>query len=277
MYFCYQGDKIKKGGMLPAVGPCVVSARCACEAWLNSTPYLFTGHESNGLLYVEDSGTTILSGYQATLTATASTQGDGKAASGTDVSITPLVRTRKMYPAGIHNDAREERIFLLFSAYGSAITASATTVANSTAVVSSGSFGSVVPGMLVTGSAIDGGTIVLSKSDNSNIVLSRAANASGTGTLTFDSGAIAMTVRGSGIREAVVGCDTQYDTTRIGDLLVVHNDNMRQGLELQIEKVPLTFDSNHDTATWADLGVNMRLHQFTMLVNNEGTEMNRAS
>jgi hypothetical protein len=268
--------------MLPVVGPCVVSARCVCEAYFNSTHYLFTGHETDGFVYTEDSGLTIPTGYQAYLTATASTLGDGRATQSVDVKVIPFVRTRKMYPAGIENDAREERIFLLYSSYGAAITATATTTLGSAVlVIANAAAVSVLPGHRVTGAGIDPGVIVLSKDapggTNTNVNLSRASNASGTVTLSFDTGTIGVTIRGSGVGEVVVGCDTSYASTLVGDLLVVHNDNMRQGLELQIEKVPLTFDSNHDTATWAALSTAMRLNQFTVLVSDEGLEQNRST
>jgi hypothetical protein len=69
-------------------------------------------------------------------------------------------------------------------------------------------------------------------------------------------------------------------STTVGDLLTLHNDDAWQGLELQIEKVPLTFSANadgvrFDSSTYADLGVAMRLHQFTWLMGDAGMEMNR--
>lgn len=276
IYFSYQADKIKEGGSLPVVGPMVVSGRSVCEVTLSGVPYFLTGHNSNGKVYQEDRGTTVPSGYQVRLNDD-SGLGDGKAALAVDVSIVPFIRTRKIYGAGMNRDMREQRIALLFSAYGSTITASSTTTLGSTTVTSSAAFGSVVPGMRVKGTGLDLGTIVISKSSSSSIVISRAANASGTATLSFDTGAIATTIRGSGIGEAVVGCDTQYGSTIAGDLIEFHQDNARMGIELQIEKVPLTFDSNHDTLTWADLGTAMRLHQFTLVATDGGPEMNYSS
>lgn len=276
IYFCYQADKIKEGGALPAVGPMVVSGRSACEVMLSGVPYFLTGHNSNGKVYQEDRGTTVPSGYQVRLNDD-SGLGDGKAAAAVDVSIVPLIRTRKIYGAGMNRDMREQRVILLFTPYGSTITASGTTTLGSTTVTSSAAFGSVVPGMRVKGTGLDLGTIVVSKTNSSTIVISRAANASGTATLSFDTGAIATTIRGSGIGEAVVGCDTQYGSTLTGDLIEFHQDNARMGIELQIEKVPLTFDSNHDTLTWADLGTAMRLHQFTLVATDGGPEMNYSS
>lgn len=273
VYFSYQADKIKEGGSLPVVGPMVVSARSVCEVTLTGTPYFITGHNSSGVIYQEDRGTTVPSGYQARLNDD-SGLGNGKTTLSVDVAIVPLIRTRKIYGAGMDRDMREQRVLLLFSPYGSTITASSTTTLGSTTITSSAAFGSVVPGMRVKGVGIDLGTIVISKSSSSSIVVSRAANASGTATLSFDTGTISTTIRGSGIGEAVVGCDTQHGSTITGDLIEFHQDNARMGIELQIEKVPLTFDSNHDTLTWADLGTAMRLHQFTLVATDGGPEMN---
>lgn len=270
LYFCYQADKIKGDYQMPAVGPSVVSTRSACEAFLNGTPYIFTGHEADGLVYVEDSGITIPTGYRARLTDD-SANGNGKATANVDVQINPLARTRKFYPITLDRDGYGEKVYLLFSPYGSnSVTASSTTVVNSTALTSSAAFASVVVGMRVLGAGIDPGTIVLSKSDNSNIVLSRAANASGTGVLTFDTGTVSITIRGSSLGEAVKGLNTDYVSTLAGDLVSVVRASIRRGFELQIEKVPLTFDANGDTLTSADLATNMRLHTITYVVSDSG-------
>jgi hypothetical protein len=110
----------------------------------------------------------------------------------------------------------------------------------------------------------------LSKSDSSTIVVSRAPNTAGAVTLTFDTGTIGIGIRGSGLGEAVKGLSTDYVSTLAGDLVSIVNSNIRRGFELQIEKVPLTFDANGDTLTWADLGINMRLHQITYMVSEQG-------
>ncbi len=86
-----------------------------------------------------------------------------------------------------------------------------------------------------------------------------------------------MTIRGSSLSEAVVGLKTAYVSTLVGDLIALYNANIRRGFEVQIEKVPLTFDGNGDTLTSADLSTNMRLHQFTFLVADGGPDMNRAT
>jgi hypothetical protein len=270
LYFCYQADKLKGDYSLPAVGPCVVSARSSCEAYLSGTPYLFTGHEADGKVYVEDSGITIPSGYQARLNDD-SANGDGKTTAATDVKIIPFIRSRKFYPVTLDRDGYGEKVYLMFSAFGSnSVTASSTTTVGSTAITSSAAFGSVVPGMRLLGTGIDPGTIVLSKTNSSTIVVSRAANASGTNTLTFDTGTLGVTVRGSNLGENVKGLRTDYLSTLSGDLISVVNSNIRRGFELQIEKTPLTFDANGDTLTWADLATNMRLHTFTYVVSEQG-------
>lgn len=272
LVFSYGMDKIKEGGFLPVTGPIVVSGRSSCEIFADGTSRLMTGHETTGVLYNEDVGTTIPVGYQVRLTDNTNI-GDGKATASVDVKILPLIRTRKMYPAGIERDAREERVYLHFSPYGSAnVSKVADTVQGSATVATSGGSGTMVVGMRVVGTGIDPGTIVTVVASQSSITLSRAANATLTGvTLTFDTGTIAISVRASGIGEAVTLLETSYASTLTGDLLVVHPDNVRQGLELQFEKVVLPGGT-----TFADLGVNMRLHQFSILLNDQGLESNRS-
>jgi hypothetical protein len=280
LYFCYQSDKIKTGGLLPAVGPVIASGRSVTEGTVNGTSCLFTGHEHDGLVYLEDTGTVIPAQYQVIMSDQETTHGNGKTGtSGTDVTINPLIRTRRLYPSGIENYAREERILLLYEPYGTAITISGISTTLGSAVISvlNADVASILLGTTVTGTGIDPGVLVLSKGTPGGTVtpvtLSRASNTTSTSVaLSFDTGTLGITVRGTGIGEAVVGCDTQYASTLLSDLLRVHNDNSRQGLEIQFEKVPLTFDSNHLTTTSADLGVNMRLHQFTVLVSNEGLD-----
>lgn len=280
MYFCYQSDKLKQGQFgpeLPMIGPCVVSARAAGEAWLNNTPYLMTANEADGMVYLEDSGLTIPSGYQVTLTATASTQGDGKAAAGTDVSINPLVRTRRLYPAGVTKWSFGEDLYTLYSSFGTSFNVSSCVLTpGNTTITSTAGFANVLPGMTVSGVGIDGGTIVLSKSDSSHIVVNRAPNGDGaTTTLTFDTGTIGITIRANTVSVGMSGRQTVYGSTLTGELDATQAPEIAGGFELQFEKVPLTFDSNHDTLTWADLGVNMRLHQFTYVLKDAGEDMNR--
>lgn len=272
MYFCYQADKLKGEYQLPAIGPCIVSARSACEVFLAGRSYLLTGHESDGHVYWEDNGVSVPAGYQVRLLDD-SANGDGKAAAATDVRILPFVRTRKFYPITIDRDGFSEKAYVMFSAYGATLTANGHVTAGSTTVTGpTNAFASVLPGMRVRGSGVDPGTIVQAKTSNTNITLSRAGNTTVTGntSLTFDTGTIGVSVRGSSLGEAVKGLSTDYRSTLVGDLVAFTNGNMRRGFELQIEKVPLTFDSNGDTLTWADLAVNMRLHNVTLVVSDSG-------
>lgn len=271
MYFSYQVDKIKRGALgpqMPMIGPSVVSGRSGCDAFVGGATYLLTGSENNGKVYMEDSGTTIPSGYRVRLN-NDSANGDGKSTE-QDVQIIPLIRTRKMFASTLDMDTYTEKIYLHFYPYGSALSVSCTTTISSTAVTSSTAFGSVLPGYRFLGTGVDPETIVLSKSDSSNLVTSRASNASGAATRTFDSGTVAVSVRGSNLGEAVKGLRHHYVSTLVGDLVSVISSNIRRGFELQIEKVPLTFDANGDTATWADLGTNMRLHHFTLMLSDSG-------
>src|SRR6185503_7521390 len=54
MIFHYQQDKIKDGGFLPATGPIIISAKSVASAKLAGVPYLLSGHETTGFVYVED-------------------------------------------------------------------------------------------------------------------------------------------------------------------------------------------------------------------------------
>jgi hypothetical protein len=281
LYFCYQVDKIKGNYGLPVIGPCVVSGRAATSAFLNGD-YLLTGHESDGKVYVEDSGLTIPSGYQVRLNDD-SANGDGKTSASVDVKIVPAIKTRKFFAGGLDRDTYGESVYLLFSAYGAnSVTASSIRTVGSTTITSSAAFGSVLPGMRVLGTGMDPGTIVVSKSDSSTIVVSRAPNASGTSTLTFDTGTVGITVRGSSVGEIPLGLSVDYVSTLVGDLVHFNRSNIRRGFELQIEKVPLTFSTATDvnslrfeTASWTDLGVNMRLHNITYMVEDGGPDANR--
>jgi hypothetical protein len=282
IYFCYQPDKLKQGPLgleMPAVGPAVVAARTATVGWLANQGWLLTANEGDGKVYVEDNGLTVPSGYRARLSDD-SGEGDGKTTISTDVTINPLIRTRKVFAAGVEEEIHAENLYVLYSAYGSRSTTATADATAGSATVSAATavFAASMAGNYITGTGIDGGTIVLSVAgDNKSIVISRVANtdaASGT-VFTFDTGTLAVTIRGSGFNEAVLGLQTVYGTTTLGDLMSLRAPELRSGFELQFEKVPLTFDSNHDTATNVDLHVNMRLHQFTYVTLSAGREMNR--
>jgi len=274
LIFHYSTDHVKNGDELPVTGPITVSGRSSTEVVLNGYMFLFSGHETNGFVYQEDFGVTQATGYQV----------HNASDSLADAPIVPFIRMRRMYPAGITHDCHLYKAYLLYSPFGVAnVAKSADTIKGNVVVATSGGSGTMVPGMYVFGAGIDAGTIIKSVESQSSITLSRAANATATGvTLTFGTGTIAMTDRGASIGEVAAGMHVLYGNTQTGDMLVLQLDDTRQGLELQIEKVPLTFTTNSDgyrfdTATWADLSVNMRLHQAMILFDDQGPEQSRVA
>lgn len=269
LVFSYAADKIKSGGFLPCTGPLVVSGRSSCEVNIGGTSYLFTGHETDGKIYQEDFGVTQATSYQV------HNASDVLASA----PILPAIKSRKFFAAGIDRDVYGEAIYLLFSAYGATITATATTTVGSTTLLSSAAFGSVVAGMRIQGAGIDPGTIVKSVTNASILVLSRAANATATGVMTFDTGTVGVTIRGSSVGEISSGLSVDYLSTLVGDLVHFNRSNTRRGFELQIEKVPLTFTTTglrFETATSSDLSTNMRLHNITYMVEDNGPDTNRS-
>lgn len=260
LVFHYAGDKIKDGE-LPCTGPLTVSGRATAEANLNGTPLILTGNENDKNIYVEDQGFTIPA--SATVADSAGTP--------QIVQNCPLVRTRRGFLASPARLTREERLYLLHTKSGTSFTAVGDIIAGSVTVTGSATFGSVVKGMRVRGLGVKPGTIVTAASASS-LTISQGALATTSGlTLTFDSGTVSITVRGANIDEDVYALDTSYASTLTGDLLVVHNDNAKQALEYQFEKV-LMPDTSH-----ADLGVLFKLHSMTALINDLGLEQNRAS
>jgi hypothetical protein len=212
-------------------------------------------------VYVEDQGTAQATGY------TVHNSADAAVAA----PIQPIIRTRRIYAGGLDRDWRETRIFLLYAQFGNTTTAVSTTTINSATVTSSAAFGTVEVGMRVTGIGIVPGTIVLTKPDSNTITITAVANVTGSTTLTFDSGTIAVSIRGAAHREAVATLTTGYDSTVLGDLLSMHPDNLHRGMELQIEKVILPSGSS------VDLGVNLRLHQFVIMSQDGGTDQSRST
>jgi len=258
--FNYGPEHIKEGGFLAATGPLSISTRSAAEASLGGVTYLLTGHQTDGTVYVEDSGDTQPTSYQV------------HNSSDTLVSapIVPKIRTRRMYLGGYERDTRIQRIYLLHDSLGSnSVTASSTTTSGSTTVTSSAAFGSVVVGMIVTGTGIPVETVVTNVATSSSITISNPATVSGTATLTFDDGGVSVTMRGAGIDTTVATFNTTYGSTTTGDLFVVHNDNYAQGVEFDIEKILIT------GSTYADLSRAMKLHTLNIVAEDQGTEMNR--
>jgi len=260
LVFSYAQDKIKDGGMLPAIGPITVSGRASCPAMQDGEHLLLTANEEDFKIYVEDQGT-VMPTYQVA----------NSAGTATTVKNTQIIRTRRIRAAGTERLAREERIYVDFVASGSASTATGTTTADSATVTSSAAFGSIVAGMRVKGANLKPGTIVIAVASASSLTLSQPAHTAGSGTLTFDTGTVGVTVYGSNVAEAITALDTSYNSTLIGDNFVVHNDNAKQSLELLIQKVALP------DASLVDLGVGLRLNSFTYLMSDLGLEQNRAA
>jgi len=259
--FSYSPEKIKDGGMLPAIGPMKVSARSAVEVTLNGVPYYLTGHQATGKVYVEDQGLTLPASYTVA----------NSAGSEAAISLTPRIITRRFYPAGVGRQTREERTYLHCNAAGASITAASNTTIDSTAVTSSALFGNVTVGMLVTGTEILPGTIVTAKTDSNNITISQAAIATGTGiTLTFTNGTVSITVRGQNIGEVITQLNTGYISTQIGGLVRLHLDNLRQALELQFDKVLLPSGAQQSLST------GMQLNYFAYLATDMGQETDSA-
>ncbi len=260
LIFHYSSDKMKDGEM-PCTGPITVSGRATCEANLIGTPLFMTANENDKIIYVEDQGLAIPA--SATVANSAGTP--------TAVQNCPVVLTRRGFAAGPAHLAREKKVYVLHDPAGVSSTATGLTVAASTTVTSSAAFGSVVKGMRVRGVGIKPGTLVTAVATSSSITISQAALAAGTVLLTFDTGTVSITVRGANIDEDVYALDISYASTLTGDLLVVQNDNAKQALEYQFEKVLMP------DATHADLGVLFKLHSMTALMNDLGLEQNRAS
>lgn len=276
IYFCYQADKLKGASTLPVIGPSIVSARSACELMVNGTPYIFTGSEEDGKIYCEDNGLQIPSGYQVA-------DSSGTLAA---VTICPKIKTRRIYHAGFNRDARVEQILLLYSPYGTQSAISGVNTVKDTSMnVANGTKASVKIGARITGTGIYPGTAIISVgADNSagagraTVVLSRAPYLTSTNvSLVQDTGCLAVTVSGAYTNSASTGTTSEYVSTYSGDLLSCHADHIRQGMELKFEKVPITFDSDRNSTSWADLQTNMRLHSYTAIISDEGAATNRTS
>ena len=262
--FNYAQDKIKEGGFLPATGPIKVSAHSSCEALLGGSPVLLTGHQDNGKIYVEDNGTTLPTGYVVPDSSSASAN--------IAAPITPRVRTRRFFPSGFDRDARGQRIYVLHDEHGSKTNIAGvdvTVIGGLNVLNKTAGWATITQGMLCTGPNVPPGTIVISKTADT-VTLSAPLPATQAGqTYTFDPGTIAVSVRGAGVDEAVTSFNTYYYSTTTGDLLVSHNDSMKQGLEVQIDKVVLP------NGTQVDVDGLMDIHNITILATDAGQESNR--
>lgn len=262
--FPYSKDKIKNGG-LPAIGPISISGRSAAEATISGTSYLLTGHAFDGNIYVEDSGLAIPATYTT----------DGV----TPVVGTPIIKTRRFYPSGLDRNAREERIYILSSSVGAvALTTNCVmTKGSATITAATGNpFTVLAKGMLVQVSNLPGDTIILTVTDGHTLVLSNTAFEDGTFSTIFDNTTLSITVRGQNIGEAPADGDTSYLSLFLGGLIVGHNDNARQALEMRIEKVRIPDAANPGSTILVDHGTDMRLHYFAYDLSDAGKEQNRA-
>lgn len=262
MIFSYDPKRIKADGTLPAIGPFKVSGRCAIEAHLSGISYLLTGHEALAKVYVEDNGLTLPASYTVANSA------------GTEEAITlvPTIKTRRFFPGGLNRQGRVERVYVHSSIVGATSTvANAVVTAESATVTSLGLFGSVLPGMYVSGDGLKPGTIVLTASANS-LTLSQTAHTSGAAvTLTFSTGTLCVTSGGQDIGVAAATSESVYIPLHVGGLVVVHPSAMKQALELTFTRV-LKPD-----LTTVSLSPQMKLNYFAYLLADAGQESNRAT
>lgn len=100
MYFSYHPMHIKPNFKLPAVGPVSCDSGSAASVLLLGIPRLFTGHGTNGIVYLEDSGTTPITGE----------------------TITPVILTRSYYLAELGYEGIIQRFFMVTDASGNSTT-----------------------------------------------------------------------------------------------------------------------------------------------------------
>ena len=251
LIFCY--DKPKEDGTFRAIGPITVSARSSCEATLNGVPLLLTGHQFGGKIWTEDQGSD-LTGYTI----------DGS----TQITAAPSITTRRFYPAGLDRNARVERQYIQHDAAGTAtpftnvgMTAGVTTITRG-----AGFFG-LAKGHRVVSTNIPGDAIILSVS-GTTAVISQAPFETQTGTVTFDTGTISVTLRGQSIGQAITSLATTYSSTLVGGLLSTALDGHAQAFDLKIEKVFV------DVLT--DLNTALRIHHISYDISDAGKEQTRA-
>jgi len=90
-----------KGALLPAMGPCSMNARSFCSAILNGVPKLFSGHPTDGYVYLEDSGDT---------------------SDDTAAKPAPVLRTRLLFPRGVGGQGRIQRVYFRVGSAGNSTT-----------------------------------------------------------------------------------------------------------------------------------------------------------
>ncbi len=100
-YFSYHPSHLKAGGRLAAIGPVQVRAKSGVRTDLNGVSKLLSGNLSDGKVYLEDSGNT---------------------SADTNVTITPTIKSRLIYPNDVGGEARLERCWLRVGAAGNSTT-----------------------------------------------------------------------------------------------------------------------------------------------------------
>lgn len=249
-------DQLKDDGTLRAIGPITVNARSACEATLNGTPMLLTGHQFGGTIWTEDQGSN-LTGYTV----------DGS----TQVVAAPSIITRRLYPAGLDRNARTEKQYAQVDATGAQFSAPSSVMTKGSAVITNaGGWAGITRGMRIVHTNIPGDAIVLSVAGN-NLTASQVAFETLTDTVLFDNGTISVTIRGQKIGTPVSEIKTSYASTFVGGLFKTAIDAYSGGFDAMIEKVRMS-----DNDTLVDLNTSFRLHNFTYDFNDSGMEQTRA-
>ena len=249
-------DQMKEDGTLRAIGPITVNARSACQATLNGTPILLTGHKFGGTIWTEDQGTS-LTGYTT----------DGS----TQVTAAPSIIPRRFYPAGLDRNARTEKQYTQHDAAG-AQTSMTTVVmtAGSPTLTRAAGWSGVTRGQRIVHTNMPGDSVVLSVS-GTTLVASQNAFETVTDTVLFDTGTLSITIRGQKIGQAIAEIKTSYSSTYTGGLLKTAIDAYSGGFDVMIEKVRMS-----DTDTLVDLNTALRIHHFTYDFNDAGLEQSRA-
>ena len=100
LQFSYHPMHIK-GMEMPAMGPCSMLAASFCSAFVGGASKIISGHQTDGYVYVEDSGTT---SEDAT------------------TSIVPALTTRWLLPRGVGGQGRIQRVYLRVGTAGTSTT-----------------------------------------------------------------------------------------------------------------------------------------------------------
>jgi hypothetical protein len=243
MQFSYNPIHIKPDGTLPMMGPNNKKARSSASAELSDVPVFLSGHSVNGIVYVENSGTSAIVGE----------------------TLSPTIRTKLTYLDDVGHKARTNRVYLRVTAAGETVTAVGTTTNGSVTVAGAATFTQIVPGMFVSGIGIQPGTKISAVGSSSSITLSRAANASGTVTLTFKTGAVEATIRAQNVNEAVADRSTLIADCSTGGLV-------RLNLEAQAEAHEIKVAQTISPVVSPQVDPNMVLHYMAYDAVSHGRE-----